>query len=299
MSGRRRLSFRSGDLAENLGILLVRGVATVAEVPRPEDVGIDAVANLLRNDPDGNCYAEDGFLVQFKSISTESIEYSGHELEWFLSQSLPLFLGLADLKSGQLSLYSTIYVHQAVLSMHASHVVIRFGPSGLPPFVAGATETHWKGEGNGDVVTVWLGSPILQWSLANFNDPEWRDSAYLVLKRFLEVARQELEFVQIGRASVVEWLTNDVSSIRVQQGLEKGRDLQGLVRSSEPLLRALALSALAADTEHGNQVLALLGDLESALNAGGNKVDFGPALKLYAIRNQRIREQVAERSSES
>ena len=69
MPGRLRTSFRSGNLAEHLGLLLLKGIAAVADVPRTEDVGLDAVATLLRRASDGNCYAEDGFVVQLKSYS--------------------------------------------------------------------------------------------------------------------------------------------------------------------------------------------------------------------------------------
>ena len=54
MPSRLRTSFRSGNLAEQLGLLLLKGIAAVADVPRSEDVGVDAVATLLRRDPEGN-----------------------------------------------------------------------------------------------------------------------------------------------------------------------------------------------------------------------------------------------------
>jgi hypothetical protein len=50
MPGRRRTNCRSGDLNEHLGLLLPKGIAAVADMARPEDVGIDAVATLLRRD---------------------------------------------------------------------------------------------------------------------------------------------------------------------------------------------------------------------------------------------------------
>lgn len=110
MSGRLRSSFRSGNLAEELGILLLKGVAAVADVSRPEDVGIDAVATLLRPDDDGNRYAEDSFIVQIKAESVGSIEYSGPELEWVTRQSLPMFVGRVSLKMRRISLFPTFNV---------------------------------------------------------------------------------------------------------------------------------------------------------------------------------------------
>ena len=71
MVERLRTSFRFGNLAEDLGLLLLKGISTVADVPRTEDVGLDAIANLLRFDADRNCYAEDSFGVQLKAISEQ------------------------------------------------------------------------------------------------------------------------------------------------------------------------------------------------------------------------------------
>src|SRR5687767_12065193 len=105
MPGRLRNSFRSGNLAEDLGLLLLKGIAAVAEVPRTEDVVLEAVASLLRLDTDRNCYAEDTFLVQLKSESTASLEYRGHALTWLLDQTPPMFIGLISLKQSRISLY--------------------------------------------------------------------------------------------------------------------------------------------------------------------------------------------------
>src|SRR5947209_6625730 len=102
MPGRLRSSFRSGNLAEDLGFLLLKGIAAVAEVARPEDVGLDAIATLLRRDPDGNCYAEDSFLVQLKAGSVTSISYEGHELMWLMAQTQPMFIGLVSLAHSQI-----------------------------------------------------------------------------------------------------------------------------------------------------------------------------------------------------
>src|SRR6266513_2727422 len=132
MPGRLRTSFRSGNLTEHLGLLLLKGIAAVADVPRTEDVGLDAVATLLRRAPDGNCYAEDGFVVQLKSCSIRSIQYRHHELSWLLGQSQPLFIGRVSLQESRISLYPTLHVNHAVLSTHAEQVTIEFGKAEHP-----------------------------------------------------------------------------------------------------------------------------------------------------------------------
>jgi hypothetical protein len=110
MVARLNTNFRSGNLAEHLGLLLLKGIAAVAEVPRQEDVGLDAVATLLRRDDDGNCYAEDTFGVQLKSESEKTIKYSDHAFKWFKEQTLPMFIGRVSLDRSEMSLYPTIYV---------------------------------------------------------------------------------------------------------------------------------------------------------------------------------------------
>src|SRR5437868_2915108 len=124
MPGRLRTSFRSGNLAEHVGLLLLKGIAAVADVPRTEDVGLDAVATLLRRASDGNCYAEDGFVVQFKSYSETSIDYHDHELSWLIGQLQPMFIGRVSLQDSRISLYPTLHINQAVLALHTEHITI-------------------------------------------------------------------------------------------------------------------------------------------------------------------------------
>ena len=139
MPGRLPSSFRSGNLAEHLGLLLLKGVAAIAEVSRPEDIGLDAIATLLRRDDDRNCYAEDSFVVQIKADSATTLEYRGHELKWFIGQTLPMFIGLVSLVESQISLYPTLFINQSVLALDPEMVTSRFGRSGLASFFFGQT----------------------------------------------------------------------------------------------------------------------------------------------------------------
>src|SRR3954470_1806248 len=132
MPGRRRTSFRSGDLAEDLGIFLLKGLAAVAEVQRQEDIGLDAVATLLRRDSDGNSYAEDTFVIQLKSESQTELELCDHEFRWFAQQTLPMFIGRVSLRRSEIALYSAIYAHQAIWSLHAEKLTIHFAPCDRP-----------------------------------------------------------------------------------------------------------------------------------------------------------------------
>ena len=274
MPGRLRRSFRSGNLAEHLGILLLKGIAAVADVPRTEDIGLDAVASLLRRDEDGNFYAEDSFVVQLKSDSTTSIEYRDHELDWLLAQSLPMFIGLVSLKESRLSLYPTLNVNAAVLALHATRVTIRFGKSELPAFFAGTDWSPWAG-GPGDLATVWLGEPLLEWRLGDLVDPNWSGSAYEILKCFLSLARREHELLTLGQCSNLVWSKNDRNSIRSASLMTKGHpdDLPSLAHHCKACLRALFMRGFSMPEEAGNALMIPVISLIAALRELGIDID--------------------------
>jgi hypothetical protein len=275
MPGRLRTSFRSGNLAEHLGLLLLKGIAAVAEVARPEDIGLDAIATLLRPDDDGNCYAEDSFVVQLKSGSAKTIEYQDHELDWLVGQSLPMFIGLVSLAESQIRLYLTIFVNHAVFALHARRVTVRFGPSNLPPFLAGQEWSAWKGESDHGA-TVWLGDPLLEWKLNDLVDGDWAMQTYEILKFFLALARRELDLLTFGQSSMLSWSTNELSSIKSTTGMMKGHadDLKSLAERCVPALHAILFHAInmhKGDEQHKLTVRLLA--LASALRDIGVEID--------------------------
>jgi hypothetical protein len=255
-------------------LLLLKGIAAVADVARPEDIGLDAIATLLRPDKDGNCYAEDSFLVQLKAASVTSIQYKGKELEWFVSQTQPLFIGLVSLAASQISLYPTLFVNHAVLSLHAKNATIRFGASQLPPFFHGQKWGPWKDEAH-EGATVWLGAPLLQWTLSDLVDHDWKARTYETLKRFIGVARRELELLSFGQCSVLDWSTNDTKTITSQLGMMKGHpnDFASLAGRCAPCLHALMLQAWSMPADSGNSLMLSLLKLAAALRDSSVEID--------------------------
>lgn len=278
MPGRLRSSFRFGNLAEHLGLLLLKGIAAVAEVARQEDVGVDAVATLLRPDADGNRYAEESFLVQLKSESIFEIDYSGHALTWLLNQSHPMFIGRVSLADSRLSLYPTLNINAAVFALHRGDVKAHFGPSGRPPFSRGASWAAWGGKpGDPDAVEVWLGEPLVSWTLTDISNSDWADMAYKTLKRFLALAYQELYLLSIGQCSFVEWRTNIPDSIQATSEMMKGHpdEIVSLAQKCKPALRSLMMhAALKADDKQRCLMEALM-PLTKALRQYGVDIDEG------------------------
>ena len=281
MPGRLRTNFRSGNLTEHLGLLLLRGIAAAAEIPRTEDVGLDAVATLLRRATDGNCYAEDSFVVQLKSDSVTSMNYCGHQLSWFLGQSQPMFIGLVSRNDARISLHPTLKVNQAVLALHAEEVKMYFCRFDGP--------YQWAG-GPANSATVWLGPPLLSWTLTEIDDEHWLASAFGILKRFLGMARREYELLSFGQCSELAWSTNEISSVRsVGPGMMKSspESFRSLAAQCVPALNGLLLQAITMSEERGNllaasllSVIASLRDLGIDIESSTHMVETLSALKI-------------------
>ena len=229
---------------------------------------------MLRDDPDGNCYAEDSFVVQLKSASAPIFGYQGHELNWFLHQTQPMFIGLVSAAKGEISLYPTIYINQAVLSLNSNNVTVRFGPSDNPGIQSGQKWCPWKGASE---TTVWLGPPALQWTLSDVGNKEKARRTYDTLKKMIGVIRRELVFISLGQCSILEWSTNDMDSINSRLGMMKSHpdDLTHVAESCVPCLRAVmnqALNTMSAEASNPLMLPALA--LASALKeATGVEID--------------------------
>jgi hypothetical protein len=266
MVGRLRTNFRSGNLAENLGVLLLKGVAAVADVPRTEDVGLDAVANLLRRDDDGNSYAEDTFVVQLKSSSVASVEYSGHQLEWFRAQQQPMFFGCVSLKESSIALYPTVHGSQALNSLRAERLTFRFDCSQLG---------YAPSEGDRNSAIVWLGVPLLKWTLADLQVTAWYMETYATLKRFLAITRREQALLSFHQCSHLSWDTNDKNSIRCPFTMYSPTpdSLPELVEKCRPCLHGLMAQAGGLPEETRDNLLMSLITLAAVLRDAGADVD--------------------------
>jgi hypothetical protein len=182
------------------------------------------------------------------------MEYHDHELSWFLAQSQPMFIGLVSRKDARISLYSTLYANHAVLALHAEQITILFRKSEGPYPWAGGPENS---------ATVWLGPPLLSWTLTEMDDAAWLVSAYDVLKRFLGIARREYQLLSFGQCSKLVWSTNDKDSIESMPGrMMTGHpdNFKTVAAQCMPGLNALLFSAMMMPEERRHPLMiSLLG----------------------------------------
>ncbi len=197
-SGARIANYRSGDRAEQLGVVLMQLFCAVASVPRQEDWGIvDAVATLLRRDGP-LLYAEDSFLVQFKSRTMRTVKYLDNRFKTLLQQELPLFIARVDLGNAEIKLYSV-----AAVLAHPNINDIK----GVVLYLDPMSQRLEK-----DILHTSLGDPVLQWTAAQLVDQDYERKAYAVMKEWLELDRWNRRYRKMGMQMQIRWQTDEVPS---------------------------------------------------------------------------------------
>src|SRR5262245_57960426 len=178
MPGSRDRNLRSGYIHEELGILLLRPVSLVAPVPVPEDVGLDAVATLLRPEGGRRLIPEDPFYVQLKASSVRTIPYANVDAaRWVVNLDLPFFVGSVRLNDSAIDLYPTHNLYKVLPHPGLKEVHIDLDCTAE---LAGTPE----------VAHVWTGPPLLSWSTADLADPEFHAHAYPILKGHIRAAQR-------------------------------------------------------------------------------------------------------------
>lgn len=196
----RSKNLRSGDIAEQLGVLLLQSVGLVAPVPRTEDVGIDVVFTFLEDFDVRRFKASTSFYVQLKSTSIDSIEYVGEEVRWLQDLELPLFIGSVNRKTATMDLYCCHNLSEVfVADPECERIIIRTDP-GINP-----VDLHKPD----DVVNV--GPPVFSWSLEDVaSKPELRSQFNSVCRVHAKAAKTSIELRRVGLVKTVSWKTNEI-----------------------------------------------------------------------------------------
>jgi len=226
---KRLWSYRSGDLKEDLGLVLLGGIGAVAPVAREEDVGLDAIVTLFR--PEARLlFAQESFYVQLKSSNTSEIVFDEEDIEWLHLIAMPFFIGLVDGPNGVISLYSTntLYEFFTVDEQYES-ITIRFGDGVIV-------------DGSPHYLTLYFGDPILEWSVADIFTNEFRQLAFDVMSKWLEIEGDNVRLRRTGLYWNASWTTNhppDVAFERFAFASASAEELQQTLRYIEPLLGRL------------------------------------------------------------
>jgi hypothetical protein len=194
MAGRRPGGLRSGDLNEELGILLLKSFATVATVSRPEDTGIDGIVTLLREGPNNLLIAESGFFVQLKSSSIRTVKFAEHEIAWVKNLKLPFFIGSVCKENVAIELYST-------------HLLTEFLIYEAPPLIRLHLDKGAEQSMQSDVWEVPIGPPVLRWTAAAFGDDAFPEYAYEIIKPHVVGEQRNIDSRDVKYCRKIIWET--------------------------------------------------------------------------------------------
>ena len=200
---KRLWNYRSGDIKEDLGLMLLAGLGAVAPVPREDDFGVDAVVTLLESESKF-LFPRQSFWVQLKSSDTSEIQLEDDEVEWLRLIDLPLFIGLVNGHEAAISLYSTnlVYEHFTIDAKYRL-ISLRFG-TGL---VEDASPTS---------LTVYLGEPILKWSVPSVFDRTFRQLGYQIMSKWLDIEGENVRSRKAGIYCLAAWKTNAPPAIGIK-----------------------------------------------------------------------------------
>ncbi|HYV36966.1 MAG TPA: hypothetical protein VE988_14765 [Gemmataceae bacterium] len=201
MPGTKDRNLRSGDLHEELGLFLLRGVALVAPVPRTEDVGSDAFATLVRPEGGRKLIPDVSLLVQLKAASVRLISYTKvDELNWLTGLEIPIFVGSVDLQTASITLYSTYLLHQILLERGYDEIHLSLGSDDDGPV-----------NGNGRMLSI--APAVHKWSVPDLSNPGFVGHTFSVLKPHVEILRRNRQLRNLGYQETMTWETGKPPSM--------------------------------------------------------------------------------------
>jgi len=204
MPAKRGKNFRSGDLAEQLGIYLLQSVALVAPIPRTEDVGIDVVCTLISDYNQFSYLAEDSFYVQVKSNGVKEIEYSDIEVDWLTNLKLPFFIAVVDKLKTKVSLYTCKRLYDAI--------AVKKDRSSIRLILADNEADNVFDLVEEKETDIYLGIPIVEWSIADLMNKELNVKTlfFNIMKEHVRIIHEAMELYVLGCGMSYVWKTNEI-----------------------------------------------------------------------------------------
>lgn len=195
MPGARPYGYWVGDNAELFAQYVLSNFSFATPILRQDDVGHDfycvlseSEGNLLRAGP--------FFTVQVKNGKKDLIYEKAHEIEWIKKQDNPFFVCVSNRGDQTVEIYSTWNRLNGFLLSHASKIILSFQP--LEIDYPNAFTKPDKSE-----QFIPLGKPILKVSIHDILDNYKKDELKNILKRWIEIDRENIVNSQTGMFWVV------------------------------------------------------------------------------------------------
>jgi len=232
-------NLRSGYLHEDLGIFLLRQIAAVASVPRPQDIGLDAICTILEPIDKRRLQAGSSFWVQLKAKSIRTIEYCYDELQWINDFKIPFFIGSVDMETGSISLYTLFNLYE---SGKINDFVVG-GPSVI------LTLGESPREEQVDRRRVYLGKPIITWSMKNSNEETFYSKIFNLLNSWIAEENVNIFLRKHNCLNTLSWDTNEkpyISGSRMSDS-----DIISSIKDILPVLKRIAFYFINSRNQQG------------------------------------------------
>jgi hypothetical protein len=272
MAGRRSTNLRKGDLAEGLGIEMLRAFTAVAPVPRSEDIGVDVICTLLR--PDGAMqYAEDSFYVQIKSASIFEITYQDDSYSWLCELFLPIFIARVNLVAAQIEIFS----------MQRVFTRVKHSSKGVKVYLGECNEDLSQ-----NICLISLGQPILQWGFSEIAEESFHDHKYKIMKAWVRHEQRNRLLRQAYRCQELEWSINKLPSEGSTKIGANDKNIKKLLEGIAPFLFPLADSLIGQVYSGNGEALKSLKtvlELDRLVRIYEVETDPLPVIGLLVIKN--------------
>lgn len=195
MPGARPYGFWVGDNAELFAQYVLSSFAFSTPILRQDDVGHDFYCVL--SEREGNLLrAGPFFTVQVKNERRNLIYEKTHEVEWIKKQDSPFFVCVSNRDDLTVELYSTWNRLNGFLLSDASKIILSFEPLEID-----YPNAFTKQDKTEQIIP--LGKPILKVSLQEMLDNDKKEELKNVLKKWIEIDRENIVYSQTGMFWVV------------------------------------------------------------------------------------------------
>lgn len=231
MTSRLSRNLRKGHLAEDIGVNVFRGFCAVAEMPNKDDLGIDAYCVLLRQE--GRLLISDSplFGVQFKTISTTTIDYEPHSVEWFINMETPLFYCLVDAKNARVRCFSANrYRRMLYLNKSISKVVLDF--------------TYDSVENENGILRVGMNPPIFECTELEARTDDFASSVHNLLSKWIEFEQEAIRLQKYQIYKTMRWETGQEPNYFFSTTATSPENFTQVLQKALPIVEKLAFQSM-------------------------------------------------------
>jgi hypothetical protein len=189
MTGSLAIGFHEGSRSEYLAQFVFSSFGTAIPVPHQEDTGIDLYCTLLEQ-KGKRAWPRAYYSVQVKSTMDPWVFDSPESVQWVIEHPLPIFLCIVQKSEARILVYHTTPRFAAwILPIHKKQLRLIPGTETKGQTVAGG----WT-EGESFNLT----APILNFTVAEALNPEFRKQVAKVLKYWIEYDVENLFRIKSG-----------------------------------------------------------------------------------------------------